>query len=220
MSYFRHSALFLALIAACGCSDDYSNTQAYYEQKAPLKPIVAVVPVIDGTHSTCTWDLSSELSSELTQRLVQRNRFFLVDPHQVKEKTKKFSAAQNPFGTDIAWVKRAFSGDEFVVFMELVEHQEVLQMDRKKPCDPQTCSADFNMTMRVRVFDLRGSEAKVVLQEIVHDSHFIPRPFTERNFLQVPWGHESFSISPVGLAHEEFTKQLASRIEDYIYLSM
>lgn len=73
--------------------------------------------------------------------------------------------------------------------------------------------------MRVRVFDLRGKEPKIVLQELIHDSHFIPRQFTQANFYQVPWGHESFSISPIGLAHAEFTKEISSRLEDYILMA-
>ena len=116
-------------------------------------------------------------------------------------------------------MKKSFQGDQFVVFLELVEHEEVYKQDRKKTADISECSADLNMSMRVRVFDLRGTEPKIVLQEMVHDSHFIPRQFTQTNFYQVPWGHESFSISPIGLAHAEFTKEIASRLEDYIVMS-
>ena len=183
------------------------------------KPIVSIVPVIDNTKSDYDWSLSDELSSTIYYRLAQQDNFFIVDAPQVRAKTKKLKEGENPFGPDISWVKKAFQGDDFVVFLELVEHEEVYKQDRKKTADPQECSADLNMSMRVRVFDLRGTEPKTVLQELVHDSHFIPRQFTQANFYQVPWGHASFSISPIGLAHAEFTKEIASRLEDYILMS-
>ena len=75
------------------------------------------------------------------------------------------------------------------------------------------------MTMRVRVFDVRGNEPKVILQELVQNSHFIPRQFTSEHFYQASWGTENFQITPVGLAHAKFTKELASRIGEYVLLA-
>lgn len=72
------------------------------------------------------------------------------------------------------------------------------------------------MSMRVRAFDLRGNEPLVILQEIVHHSHHVPRPFTSENFFQVSWENAAFNITPVGLAHANFTKEIAKRIDDYI----
>ncbi len=211
----------LMSLAAAGCKE---NTQSYdqtalHEKSVHLKPIVTVVPVIDSTKNDLPWSLSEEFTSSVDYRLARNNGLFLVDPVKARAAVKKMKSDQNPFGTDISWVKRTFTDEEFVVFLELVEHDEVLRQDRKKPADPKFCSADLNISMRVRVFDLRGTEPKVVLQELLHDSHFVPRQFTHVNFYQAPWGEETFSISPMGLAHTEFTKEVASRIEDYILLS-
>ncbi len=218
MSRFIISLSLFAVVAA-GCDDNsQNNTQAYHQAPIQAKPIVAIVPVIDNTKSDYEWNLSDELSSTLYYRLGQQDKFSIADAPHVRAKLKKFKEEKNPFSTDISWIKKTFQGDQFVVFLELVEHEEVLKLDRKKTAEPKDCAADLNMSMRVRVFDLRGNEPKVILQELVHDSHFIPRQFTQTNFYQVPWGHESFSISPVGLAHAEFTKEIASRIEDYILM--
>jgi hypothetical protein len=73
--------------------------------------------------------------------------------------------------------------------------------------------------MRVVVVDNRGQQPEVILQEIVHDSHFIPRQFNQYNFHQVSWGNEEFTISPLGMAHTQFLKEISSRIEDYILLA-
>ncbi len=207
----------LALIVG-GCDGNQQST-AYEQTAAKTKSIVSIVPVIDNTKNDYDWNLSDELSSELYYRLGHQDHFQIADAPHVRTKLKRLKDGENPFGVDLSWVKKAFQGDDFVVFLELIEHEEVFKQNRKKLADPAECSADLNMSMRVRVFDLRDKEPRVVLQELIHDSHFIPRQFTQANFYQVPWGHESFSISPIGLAHAEFTKEIASRLEDYIVMA-
>ncbi len=64
------------------------------------------------------------------------------------------------------------------------------------------------MSVRVRVIDVREKTPKVVLQEIVEQSHHVPRQFTKANFNQVPWGDEAFDISPLGIAHDQLCKEL------------
>jgi hypothetical protein len=208
-----------ALLLTCCQKDQSAQKTAQVTSKMGLKPIVAVVPVIDTTKNELSWSLSDELTGSIQQRLAQKNKLFLVDLHQVRAQTKKLDGAINPFGTDLSWMKKSFAGDEFVVFMELIEHEELFVTDKKKPDEPQNCAVDLNMAMRLRVVDLRGEQPVIVLQELVHNSHFIPKPFTSLNFYQVPWGEDLFSISPIGLAHAAFCKEIASRVEDYILLS-
>lgn len=218
MSRFILGVSLLALVAT-GCDDDQHNdSQAYYQSAKQTKPTVSIIPIIDHTKSDYEWNLSDELSSSIFNRLAEQNHLAIVDPLRAQAKFKKFHQ-ENPFGPEVTWMKKAFQGDDFVVFLELIEHQEVLKHDRKKVASPEECSADLNMSMRIRAFDLRGEKPKVILQELVHDSHFIPRQFTQANFYQVPWGHESFGISPIGLAHAEFTKEISSRLESYITMS-
>lgn len=221
MSRFILSVSLLALVAA-GCSGNSTqgNSQAYSQPATKTKSIVSIVPIVDNTASNYDWNLSDELSSAIYNRLAQQDDFTIVEASRVRAKTKKLKQSDNPFSPDTSWLKKAFQGDDFVVFLELIEHEEVYKQDRKRTASLEECSADLNMSMRVRVFDLRESEPKVILQELVHDSHFIPRPFTQVNFYQVSWGHESFNISPLGLAHAEFTKEISSRLEDYISMAI
>ena len=216
MSRFILSLPVLALFAG-GCSDgEQSQSQAYHQSSSPVKPTVSIVPVIDNTDNDYSWNLSDELSCSIYTRIAQKDRIVVNKSSQVRNKAKNITERQNPFGTDLSWMKKIFQDDQFVAFLELVEHEEVPQQTRKKPTDPNKCSADLNMSMRIRVLDIRGKEPVIVLQEIVHDSHFIPRPFTQGNFFQVSWDDDCFNISPVGLAHADFTKEIASRIESYI----
>lgn len=219
MSRLILSVPLLALIAG-GCNDNQqNNTQAYHQSQSQVKPVVSIVPVIDNTNSNYSWNLSDEISCSIYNRIAARDHVIVNKSSQVRNKVKQIAENQNPFGPDISWMKKVFQGDQFVVFLELIEHEEIPKQSRKRLTDMQDWSADFNMSMRIRVLDLRENEPKVVLQEIVRDSHFIPRPFTQANFFQVAWGDECFNISPVGLAHAEFTKEIASRIEDYILMA-
>lgn len=217
MSRLFLSIPILALIA-CGCEDD--NTAAAFQQTAVYnKPSVAIVPVIDNTKNNFEWNLSDELSSAVYSRIGQRNHLFVTDVDKVRKKLAHLGEKNNPFASDATWVKNAFHGESFVVFLELVEHDEIFQQNSRKSSDLQFCNADLNMSMRVRIFDLRGNEPKVILQEIHRDTHFVPRQFTSENFYQVAWGDPSYSVSPVGLAHASFTKDIATRIEDYILMA-
>ncbi len=221
MSRFILSLAVLGLIVgSCGNENSSSSVSSVSDQKSDQsRAVVSIVPVIDSTKNEYAWNLSDELSSTIYERLAEQEKFNIVHASRVRAKTKKLQDSQNPFGPDISWVKKAFQGDDFVVFMELVEHEEILKQSRHKAADPQKCSADLKMSMRVRVFDLRGNEPKIILQELLHDKHYIPWQFTQFNFNQVSWGDTSFHISPVGLAHEEFTKEIALRLEDYILMA-
>jgi hypothetical protein len=219
MSRFLPLGLALVALAITGCQKDTANQQATTYQTSNFgKPVVAILPVIDSTKNDYAWNLSDELTSFVYSRLSQDGALSLDSPAKTRALVKKLKETQNPFSTDTSWMKQTFS-QQFVIFLELIEHEEVLKQDRKKETDPALCSADLKMSMRVRVFDLRGEEPKVVLQEMINDSHFVPKQFTRTNFYQIPWGDENFNFSTLGIAHLEFTKEIASRIEDYILLA-
>lgn len=215
---YRRIAISVCLgLAAMGCNKD-QNQQATIYDKQQLKPIVALVPLIDNTVNDVPWSLSEELTSAIYHRLSQRDKLYLVDLQKVRAATRKLNNSSNPFGANIAWVKKAFPEQEFVVFMELLQHEE-LPVQASKISSPEDTSAELTMKVRIRVVDVRTPEPKVVLQEIVQDSHYIPKQFTRANFFQVPWGKESYHISPLGLAHTQLSKEIAGRLEDYILLS-
>lgn len=201
-------------LAAVGCHDEGSET-ALRQERVQTKPIVAIVPMIDRSNSDLTWNLSDELTNSMRERLFLRGHLYLISPEKINLVTKKFSESNDPFGPNTAWVKKAFPKNEFVVFMELVRHDEI----PLSASSPKDSAAQLTMTVRVRVFDIRGEQPKVVLQELVQNNEQIPRQFTKLNFEQVPYGSDMFDISPLGMAHAQLTKELASRIEDYILLT-
>lgn len=214
-------ALPLLSLALCSChNDDSASVSQIYQVPIESQPIVAVVPVIDNTKTSYDWNLSDELSSSIYAHLAERDHLRLVSSSKVRLKTKPLLEKNNPFDSDISWIKKNFRDEEFVVFLELVEHEEVLADARKKKPDPEKSSAELRMSLRIRAFDLRGSEPVVVLQELATDTYFIHPQFNQVNFYQVSWKDPTFEMSPVGLAHEKFTKEIARRIDDYILLTL
>lgn len=202
-------------LMTCSCAHKTRSETAVQEQAISGRPVVSIVPLIDHSHSGLSWNLSDEMTSSICQRLASQDKLHLCSPESVKSVTKKLNDRHDPFGLDTSWIKKAFSGSEYVAFLEMIEHGE-----RPLPSqDRKDASAEFAMSVRVRLFDLRGSEPKVVLQEIVSDIQRLPKQFTSAHFHQVAWGDDTYVISPLGIAHAGLAKEIAERIEDYILIS-
>ena len=218
MSYFLKMGLLCAsILAVTGCQKESGSSTAALHTLSENKPRVALIPVIDHTPKTYEWSVGEELSERIASNLIQGG-LSLASRERMSSLAKKMKG--NPFGPQVGWIKEMFSGENFVIFLELITHEETFRIPKAKEVNFSTCAADLNMSMRIRVFDLRGKEPVVVLQELVHDTHFIPKQFTRVNFDQVSWGEEDFDFSPVGMAHVQFTKQIARRIEDYIAIAL
>lgn len=217
MSRFTTSIIALSL-CAIGCQNKNNATAAVEQHIKINKPIVALVPIIDHSHSDLTWNVSDELTRGIYERLMKQDNLYLIGGEKIQAITKKLTNEHDPFGPNIEWVKKAFRDHEFVAFMELVDHDEVPLYTSKEMATADS-AAELNMSVRMRVIDLRGTEPKIVLQELIRDSQHIPRQFTKANFYQVPWGNEAFDISPLGMAHAQLTREIASRVEDYILIA-
>lgn len=205
-------------LAAASCRNNVSNAQALFYQDGKQKPVVALVPVFDHTTPTVEWDLSEEMTHEIVGRLLNKDKLYLTPRKKVESFISNLRQSQNPFAMDISWAKTTFDDQDFVVFMELIEHDEV-PLQNSPQEDPKLCAAELNISLRVRVLDLRGETPTVVLQEIIRHNHHLPRQFTKYNFYQDAWGECDFPLSTLGLAHAQLTKEAASRIEEYILLA-
>ncbi len=201
----KWGALLLGIFLV-GCGNQDRDT-ALLETPKLQRPLVAFVPVMDASKHDLNWDVSEELSSAMRHNLTQKNRLYLVGGESFLPHAKRALATHHPFEPDTTWIKKAFPQNEFVVFTELLEHDEI------------PSPSELILKMRVGIFDLRDKTPKIVLQEIVEQAHHIPQQFTKTNFNQVPWGDELFDVSPLGIAHDQLCKELSSRIEDYILMT-
>jgi hypothetical protein len=207
------TALALGLIAA-SCNHSGIELTRYHED-GRAKPVVAVASMIDTTSFDMPWSISEELTNMITRQIAQSKTIYV----NLKD---DFSFSENPFGADLSWVKREFPNQEFVVFLELVEHEAVPAVEGKKvPKNVSPCefSTNLKMAVRVRVVDARPSSPKVVLQEIVRDTYFIPKSILPTDYSQVVWGTPEYVNSPMGIAHRQLTDQIVSRVSDYILLA-
>lgn len=204
------SLLVTATLVLTGCL--YNQDPSTSTPPLSIRPIVGVNPIIIAAHHNVAWDISSELTHTIRNRLAQPNQLYVLAKEETARVARKALSSHDPFGTDVSWLKKSYPQNEFVVFLELFDHEEsALSTAEKSP-------AELMMRVRVHVFDLRKNEPKIVLQEVVEQSHLIPFQFTLKGEGRVAWGDELFSISPLGLAHEKLCQEIASRIEDYILL--
>lgn len=70
--------------------------------------------------------------------------------------------------------------------------------------------------MRVRILDVRGSEPKIILQEVIDHDHVIPHFYVGCDYEKMPWGTAAFEQTPMGVAHAKIIKELISHVEGYI----
>ena len=184
-----------------------------YHEDGRAKPVVAIASMIDTTSFDVPWSLSEEFTSEVLKNVAQNGSIFV-------RATDDFSPTENPFAQDLSWVKREFPSQEFVVFMELVQHDISLASKGKNSSTPtQELATNLNMAVRVRVLDLRGAAPKIVLQEMVRDSYYIPRSLLPTDYNLTTWGSAEFRTSPMGIAHSQIVQQISNRLSDYILLA-
>ncbi len=205
------SAIVLGILAA-SCSRNSDEVSRYHED-GRAKPVVAVASMIDTTSFDASWSLSEELTSMIVDQVSSTGEIFVKSQDD-------FPFAENPFSSgDLSWMKREFQDKEFVVFLELVEHEAVPATKGKKNYSPQEVSTNLNMAVRLRVIDLRQATPKIVLQEMVRDSYFIPKALLPTDYTTAVWGTDEYRKSPMGIAHTQLSQEIANRISDYILLA-
>lgn len=201
-------------VALSSCQKNNDSSTAL-STTSSTKPAVAVVPLIDNSEHSLKWNIADEITYTLCTKLDQKKLFQLALPSKIRMQTKRMKGSYNPFGNDISWVKQVFAEEDFVVFLELLEHREV-PTATDKAITPAMNSAELKLGLRLRIIDNRSETPKVTLQEILQDSHFIPKQFNQYNFEQCSWDNEEFTLSPVGMAHSQLIKEVKDRIEAYI----
>lgn len=184
-----------------------------YHEDGRQKPAVAIASMIDTTSFEVPWSLSEELTSMVVKRIADTKTIFV-------QSIDEFSSTKNPFSQDLSWMKNEFSGQEFLVFMELVQHDLVptTRPKKKEPAGPETAN-NLNMAVRIRVIDLRGAAPKIVLQEMVKESYYIPRSLLPTDYRRTTWGSDDYRSSPMGIAHSQLAQEISARLSDYILLA-
>ncbi len=203
-------ALMLSLLAVgCNHSNDFMTR---YHDDGRAKPAVAITSMIDTTSFELPWSLSEEFTSTLVKQVAVGGKLYVLA-------TEDDVFTENPFGQDLSWIKREYADQEFVAFLELVEHEVAPASKYKKDPTSQQFSMNLNMAVRLRIVDVRGQTPMIVLQEMVRDSYFIPKTLMPTDYSLAVWGTPEFQKSPMGIAHKQIVQEIASRIKEYVLLA-
>lgn len=206
----RYIPAILIALAAVSCNRNNNDQVSRFHEDGRIKPSVAIASMLDTTTFDASWSLSEELTQGVMDQIAKSGSIFV---HSQEESP----FTENPFGTDLSWMKREFDSEEFVVFLELVEHE--FTPVKTKGVTLQEASSNLNMAVRMRVIDLRPATPKIVLQEMVRDSYFVPKTLIPTDYSVDVWGTEGFRKTPMGIAHAQLIKDIASRVNDYIVLA-
>lgn len=207
----RYLSMLLLSCLTIGCTRTGDFMTRYHED-GRAKPIAAIASMIDTSSFEAPWSISEELTSMIVSQIGQNGKIYVL----TKEDE---SFAENPFGQDLSWIKREFPNQEFAVFLELVEHNIIPSSKAKKDLPSQEVSSNLNMAIRLRVIDVRGQNPKIVLQEIVRDTYFIPKTLIPDDYNTVTWGTSEFPKTPMGIAHAQIVREISTRVSDYILLA-
>jgi hypothetical protein len=206
------SLLFGLIASSCSTSNDLMTR---YHEDGRAKPVVAIASMIDATSFDCPWSLSEEFTSMIVQQMGRGGKIFV-------RSTPELPFVENPFGLDLSWVQREFQDEEFVVFFELIEHVNApaIKNNAIPPnLSPQEVSTNLEMAVRIRVVDVRGDVAKIVLQEVIKESYYIPKTLIPTDYNQIVWGVPEYRRTPMGIAHMQLAQEIATRVNDYILLA-
>jgi len=206
----RYLSAILLGFAAISCSRNNNDEMSRFHEDGRAKPSVAIASMLDTTSFDTSWSLSDEITSGVMNWVAETGAIFVHSQEQ-----SPFS--ENPFGTNLSWMKREFHSEEFVAFLELVEHE--FAPVKTKGTTAQEASANLNMAVRLRVVDLRPATPKVVLQEMIRETYFVPKTLIPNDYSVEVWGTEKFAKSPMGIAHASLIQEIANRISDYILLA-
>jgi hypothetical protein len=193
-----------------GCNRSQNDEMSRFHEDGRVKPSVAIASLLDTTTFDASWSLSEELTSGVMDHIAQTGKIYV---HSQEESP----FTENPFGNDLAWMKREFQGEDFVAFLELVEHEFI--PTKSKEAFPQNTSNNLNMSVRLRVIDLRPTTPTIVLQEMVRDSYFIPKTLIPTDYSIDTWGTGGYRKTPMGIAHSQLIQTVADRIAEYILLA-
>ena len=206
----RRFAPILLTLTAIACSKSGSDLTRFYED-GRAKPVVAIASVIDATSVDLPWSLSEELTSMIVDGVSQGGRICVMAKDEL-------AATDAPFGPDLSWMKKEFPEDQFVVFLELVEHN-IAAVEPKTGAAPFETAMNLNTTVKLRVVDVRSLSPKIVLQEQVRNSYFIPKNMVPTDYAVSGWGTNEFPRTPMGQAHRQLVHEITLRINDYILLA-
>lgn len=196
----------LSLILLSGCS---TYNSALYKTGGKSKGIVLMLPVTENFHmreknKIYTWDLKEEFNREISKRFSLSNKIYLLKQSVSSKVAEQFFSPEGFFISN--QVINQLLPAEFVVATELLDQNELID---------DLGNGIITASLRVRVYDLRKEEVKLIYQEIMEAS----QPIVASNvndYVRYSWRSKVFDSTPMGLMHNRLMRELVGRVEGYI----
>jgi len=204
MRYIALAIFSFLVFVSCDKSTNQVTSRFYDDGRS--RPIIAVSSVIDSTAYDLPWSLSEEFSQLIKSDLLNHSNLYLSSSDDIDS---SLTNSDNPFDIDVSWMKDRFEKNEFLVFLELLKHDEI----------KKDTITNLDMTMRIRIIDVRSKQPKVILQECLNDNYYIAKGAIKADYQNNVWGSAEYHNSRMDMAHQQLAKQIASRISDYIALA-
>lgn len=222
------SSLLASLTFSC-TSSKHQMASSRFHDDGRAKAIVTLTPVYDPQEIKLPWSLSEDLTEIIKNRLLKKSNVFVADSYSdfsitapIEKESVGFLNPQDEnksLNVHFANLKVKFPKTEFVVFLELAEHNVHPKQEQSGFFEKLSPSHQLDLCMRIRIYDLRGETPVIILQEMVEQNHLVPKQFAKLEYDSAIWGKKTYSISPMGFAHSQFAKEIASRIENYLILA-
>lgn len=199
-----------AFLTGCGRTNcDFVR----YHDDGRQKPIVAIVPMVDLCDAKVPWDIKKEITQGVIDKLRCSGQLYVIPDQEMPKDALKNLSPQA--------LSQAFAGNEFVVTMELLSHEEIPYVPHQvypiysKNGDVKNVLA---LTLRLQVIDLRNNAPHIILQEVVKSNHMIldGECLEDVNYKELSWGTQGYKKTPVGVAHMRLEKDVANQVEDYV----
>ncbi len=210
--FFSFALVLLALAAGC--------VSAPTAPQAPrCRPQIALVPVINGTNVKLPWDVETELTDDILDCLMCEGAFW-VSPYNQYECALEQTKGRDYFGIDLSFANH-FSHNDFLVIVELVEHEMKPYRREEYPDLMVSHTPDRHQVLalsaRIRVIDLRFEEPAIVRQEIVETYKLVSPKAAKVCYDGLNDLVPEYSNTPLARGHKELAALVASKIEEAVF---
>lgn len=215
----RVLSLCFTFLVFVGCSKPVQQRENFpYTDAGTLKPRIAIASVSDNSGRHIPWDVAEEIVHGMRYYLNKDGEIYVVPQAEVNSNMALLGDV-DLFSTNVTpW--RSFCNADFVVLIDIFESQEVpFEKDKFYPL--YTTSGNHSgdvlaMKLRFKVIDVSAVQPKVVLFEILESNHLLPFGYEGIKTAGIPWGHQDYCNSPVGMVHNRLIYQLAERINNVL----
>ncbi|NGX30764.1 MAG: hypothetical protein K940chlam8_00113 [Chlamydiae bacterium] len=210
--------IFLSVLVFFGCQKKEEATFSKYFDDGRAKPTIALLPMKSNANPNLPWNVVQELESSLKNELLQMAGLYVLGAEQTE------NGIFNLNNTDLLSEKNtlhtSFHPAEFVVQLELIDHQEAELLQKGVQTSNSTDIAKvLNLKMRLMVVDIRSVTPKVILHEIVEKEQLIDVAQKNTDYFQHGIGCVEYYKTPVFLAHRKVVLDLAHRVHEYILVA-